>query len=132
MRYRRSGGSGCSFPVLLFLLFLVLRLTHVIDWSWWWVTAPLWLPAALALAGMLVLAITGVSIYKIVNAVFRRQVLRKGTGSGARPDAGSGGAAHGDVLDAEGTEVPVSAPEGSQTLSLPAAQETPPADGSTD
>jgi Transmembrane Fragile-X-F protein len=25
-----------------FLIFLILQLTHVIDWSWWWVTAPLW------------------------------------------------------------------------------------------
>jgi len=27
---------------LLFLTFLVLKLTKVIVWSWWWVTAPLW------------------------------------------------------------------------------------------
>lgn len=27
---------------LLFLVFLVLKLTEVIAWSWWWVTAPLW------------------------------------------------------------------------------------------
>lgn len=39
---------------LLFLVFLVLKLTAVIDWSWWWVTAPLWggaLLAALCVAG---------------------------------------------------------------------------------
>jgi len=34
--------SGISFSGLLFVVFLVLKLTHVIDWSWWWVTAPLW------------------------------------------------------------------------------------------
>lgn len=27
---------------LLFVVFLVLKLCKVIDWSWWWVTAPLW------------------------------------------------------------------------------------------
>lgn len=27
---------------VLFILFLTLKLTHVIEWSWWWVTAPLW------------------------------------------------------------------------------------------
>ncbi|AXH47869.1 membrane protein [Gordonia phage LastResort] len=27
---------------LLFLVFLVLKLIAVIDWSWWWITAPLW------------------------------------------------------------------------------------------
>lgn len=30
-------------PVLLFLIFMVLRLTEVITWSWWWVTSPLWI-----------------------------------------------------------------------------------------
>ena len=25
-----------------FLVFLTLKLTQVIDWSYWWVTAPLW------------------------------------------------------------------------------------------
>ena len=32
-----------QFPLfVLFLVFLVLKLTEVIAWSWWWVTAPLW------------------------------------------------------------------------------------------
>lgn len=31
---------------LLFIVFLVLKLTHVIDWSWWWVFAPVWGPPA--------------------------------------------------------------------------------------
>jgi len=31
-----------GFLPLLFLIFLVLKLTNVIDWSWWWVTAPIW------------------------------------------------------------------------------------------
>ena len=39
-RRRRRGGS---FAGTLFLVFLVLKLTGVIDWSWWWVTAPLWI-----------------------------------------------------------------------------------------
>lgn len=30
----------------LFIVFLILRLTEVIEWSWWWVTAPLWGPIA--------------------------------------------------------------------------------------
>ena len=34
--------TGISFVGILFVAFLVLKLTHVIDWSWWWVTAPLW------------------------------------------------------------------------------------------
>ena len=32
-----------SFPTLtvLFIVFLILKLTETITWSWWWVTAPL-------------------------------------------------------------------------------------------
>ena len=41
------GGSG--FFNSLFLVFLVLKLVKVIDWSWWWVTAPLWIPIVVLL-----------------------------------------------------------------------------------
>jgi hypothetical protein len=42
-----SGGIG--FTGLLTILFIALKLTHVIDWSWWWVLAPIWIGFALAL-----------------------------------------------------------------------------------
>ena len=35
---------------LLGVAFVVLKLTDVIDWSWWWVTAPFWGGLAVALA----------------------------------------------------------------------------------
>lgn len=34
---------------VLFLIFLVLKLTGLINWSWWWVTSPLWIGAILVL-----------------------------------------------------------------------------------
>jgi hypothetical protein len=41
---------------ILFLIFMTLKLTGDIDWSWWWVTAPLWIPLVgfLAFAGIAV------------------------------------------------------------------------------
>lgn len=36
--------QGSSFLGLLALVFITLKLTGYIDWSWWWVTAPLWGP----------------------------------------------------------------------------------------
>lgn len=42
--------------LIVFLVFLVLQLTDVINWSWWWVTAPLWGPLALGI-GVMVLII---------------------------------------------------------------------------
>ena len=35
---------------ILFVVFLILKLTHVIAWSWLWVASPLWISAALAVA----------------------------------------------------------------------------------
>jgi hypothetical protein len=32
-----------KFPHYLTLTFIILKLCHYIDWSWWWVTAPLWI-----------------------------------------------------------------------------------------
>lgn len=37
-----KSNSSISFLSLLFLVFLTLKLCGVTDWSWWWVTAPLW------------------------------------------------------------------------------------------
>ena len=36
-----------SILTILFVIFLVLKLTGNIDWSWWWVTSPLWIPLVL-------------------------------------------------------------------------------------
>ena len=37
-----SSSSGIGVLGLLGVLFVGLKLGHVIDWSWWWVTAPFW------------------------------------------------------------------------------------------
>ncbi|MCF6776730.1 hypothetical protein L3V83_09125 [Thiotrichales bacterium 19X7-9] len=39
-----GGGNGFGFFIILFFIFLVLKLCGVIAWSWWWVFAPFWLP----------------------------------------------------------------------------------------
>jgi hypothetical protein len=36
--------GGISLGTVLFIVFLILKLTGTITWSWWWVTAPLWIP----------------------------------------------------------------------------------------
>jgi hypothetical protein len=41
--------NGIGFGGVLFVVFLVMKLAGFIEWSWWWVTAPLWLPVVLAL-----------------------------------------------------------------------------------
>jgi hypothetical protein len=36
--------NGVGFTGLLAIAFIVLKLCKVIDWSWLWVLAPLWIP----------------------------------------------------------------------------------------
>jgi len=50
-----SGGIG--FFEALGLVFIVLKLCGVIDWSWWWVLAPIWMPIALVLGIIIIFAI---------------------------------------------------------------------------
>ena len=52
--------NGLGLGTVLFIVFLILKLTDTIDWSWWWVTNPLWIPLAL---GVVVMGIMGLIIY---------------------------------------------------------------------
>lgn len=40
---------------LLTILFVGLKLTNHIDWSWWWVLAPIWIPTSLVLLVIIIL-----------------------------------------------------------------------------
>lgn len=53
---KSNNGGGSSFPIagVTALTFTVLKLTHVIDWSWWWVLSPLWITLLIVVAVVLV------------------------------------------------------------------------------
>ena len=53
---------GVSLSTVLFVVFLVLKLCNVIDWSWWWVTAPLWIPAGLAIGILLIFLLIAIIV----------------------------------------------------------------------
>lgn len=42
-----STKSGIGVGTLLCIVFIILKLCHVITWSWAWVLAPVWIPLAL-------------------------------------------------------------------------------------
>lgn len=52
-----STNGGIGFLGALTILFIALKLTHIIDWSWWWVLAPLWIPVAVVLGIIVIVAI---------------------------------------------------------------------------
>jgi hypothetical protein len=47
---KANNTGGIGFFGLLTLIFITLKLTNYIDWSWWWVLAPLWIPIVLIFA----------------------------------------------------------------------------------
>ena len=60
---------GGGFSGLLFIAFLILKLCNIITWSWWWVTAPLWMP----LAFVIVVSIICVLVLAISEAIENRR-----------------------------------------------------------
>jgi hypothetical protein len=56
----KNQSNGIGLGTLLFLIFLILKLTDNIDWSWWWVTAPLWIPLAIVSAIAVIAAVVAV------------------------------------------------------------------------
>lgn len=61
-----STNGGIGFLGALTILFIALKLTNVIDWSWWWVLAPLWIPVAVVLGIVAITAIV-IMIVKLIK-----------------------------------------------------------------
>lgn len=55
---KNEQGVGIGF--ILFVVFLVLKLTKVITWSWWIVTAPLWIPFGIVLVIVIIATVVAI------------------------------------------------------------------------
>lgn len=60
---KNTNYGGVGFLGLLTILFIALKLTGVIFWSWWWVLSPLWIPWVIVVP-ILLIAFIFVSIPK--------------------------------------------------------------------
>lgn len=65
MKENNKGTSGIGFFGLLTILFIGLKLTGFIDWSWFWVLSPILIPIVL----LLILFVA----YKILEKIFRKK-----------------------------------------------------------
>jgi hypothetical protein len=68
MESSKTTSTSIGLGTILFVVFLVMKLAKIGDvanWSWWWVTAPLWIP--------LVLALSIFSIALLIFAIFKRK-----------------------------------------------------------
>lgn len=57
-----NSGGGMGLTGVLTTIFIVLKLCHVIDWSWWWVLSPTLFHIAFRLA--LILIYIGIAKYE--------------------------------------------------------------------
>jgi hypothetical protein len=74
----KSASNSGSLVFLVFIVFLVLKLTGVIDWSWWWVTSPLWLAALATAAALVVAGGIGYLIYRVVKSIRAKRRAQNG------------------------------------------------------
>lgn len=70
MSKEQTASRGIGLGGLIFIVFLVLKLAEigqVADWSWWWVTSPLWIPI------VLILGIMGlIALFALIVAIFSK------------------------------------------------------------
>lgn len=57
MSENTSSNGGIGFCGLLTIAFIVLKLTHVINWSWWWVLAPSWIMLSIVVFLLIVMGV---------------------------------------------------------------------------
>ena len=54
---KSTRSSGIGFSSLLAILFITLKLTGVVTWSWLWVLAPIWFPFVIAVFALIIVGI---------------------------------------------------------------------------
>lgn len=69
-----STSGGVGFTSLLTLLFIGLKLTGHIDWTWVWVLSPIWISLALVAAILSIVAVVFLGNYFLQQRKRRRRV----------------------------------------------------------
>jgi len=59
MEEKNNVKMGINLADLLLIAFIILKLCGVIQWSWLWVLAPLWIPLVIWLVVLIILFIKG-------------------------------------------------------------------------
>jgi small Trp-rich protein len=65
---KKVSSNGIGIGTLIFIVFLTLKLGEigqVANWSWWWVTSPLWIPLVIVLG-----ILTVVGLFALIVAIF--------------------------------------------------------------
>lgn len=53
----QTNSGGIGFVGLLTIVFITLKLTNFIAWSWWWVLSPIWISILIVLVVLFVVVL---------------------------------------------------------------------------
>ena len=71
---RKSSSGGMGTVTLLWVIFLILKLTNVIDWKWLWVFSPIWISASAAVGlGFLFLLVVGLILLGAIIGIANKE-----------------------------------------------------------
>lgn len=73
MSSNNNSSSGLGLGSVLTIIFVVLKLVGVINWSWWWVLAPTWISIILWLVVIVIFAIYEVHEVKKCDWIYRKR-----------------------------------------------------------
>jgi ABC-type siderophore export system fused ATPase/permease subunit len=59
--------DGSSLTGILLVVFIVLKLTNLINWSWLWVLSPLWIPVSIV-----VILVSLTALLVLIMEAFKR------------------------------------------------------------
>lgn len=74
MAEQKVTSSGIGLGGAIFIVFLVLKLTGTIDWSWWWITAPIWAPIVLSVIAIAIYVVYAVCMAKKRKSKFQQRM----------------------------------------------------------
>lgn len=60
--------GGLSLQWTLTIIFIVLKLCNLINWSWWWVFSPIWISIGLGIA-LILLALVFMLVVLIIDSM---------------------------------------------------------------
>jgi len=58
----KASETGTPITTILLAIFITLKLTNNVDWSWFWVLSPFWIPCALLLVIVATLIVVAVVV----------------------------------------------------------------------
>ena len=70
MNNKSTVSSGVGLSTLLLVLFIGLKLGNVINWSWFWVLSPLWIPF---------IVVIGVVVFMLIAAFITGKIDERRT-----------------------------------------------------